>query len=153
MRVGTPDDFFPADDEDRAGLHGDSGKAGSRHVSHGVRTDRRQVDTPLLTGLGDFHEYSAAPRPPLLPGPPDHFSRPLGSLDRQHMAALNHGGLADIYCSQSTCNGSSPGDVNAVLFVRLAPGPKAWRGQEFVHKTVGPDDPESFTLEFINDGA
>ena len=153
MRVGTPDYFFPTDDKDRSGLHCDSDKSGSRDVSHGVRTDRRQVDTPFLTGFRDFYEHAAAPGPPLLPGPPDHGTCPLGSLNCQHMAALDHGGLTDIYCSESTRDGSSPGDVNAVLFVRLAPGPEAGRGQEFVHETVGPDDPESFTLEFIDDGA
>ena len=60
--VGGRDQPFRLGDDGRAGHHGDAGKSGARHAVDRLRADRRQIEAPVLPGLGRLHQHAGAGR-------------------------------------------------------------------------------------------
>ena len=60
--VGRRYQPFRLGDDGRARHHGDAGKPGARDAFDGLRTDRWQIEAPVLAVLGRLHQHAAAGR-------------------------------------------------------------------------------------------
>ena len=132
-----------------AGGDRDSGKTGARDVLDRLRTDRRQIETAILTGLGRLHQNTDAARrrhallPAQIGHPGQEIVRALRGFDGEHMIVGNDRGLPDVERPERGDHFEPARNIGAVARRRLMASQHAFRDDDFRRHLRDPDDPQA----------